>query len=245
MSVRCNAPASVADQRGNRAELGYEENHTIHSSCGGTTWDAHRARCEQLQMPRESELKRFSRNTELGALRQMGWFTLLLLSAQGCTSPLAPSADGLQNDAIFSWVALSDSVSNKIYKGLTKPISLPEQFQCMDRIDMSTRNETDYTVRFDVSCLSRIAAQSSFEFRVTPPHRRLKLDDGRLIVVERGPRVQVLVQRHPDKPASAKKEKAKARADAKMFLKLGKIEKGRRKRVRELIELGLIAPWHD
>jgi hypothetical protein len=87
--------------------------------------------------------------------------------------------------------------------------------------------------------------QSSFEFRVTPPHRRLKLDDGRLIVVERGPGVQVLVQRHPDKQWSAKKEKAKARADAKMFLKLGKIEKRRRKRVRELIELGLIAARQD
>lgn len=207
--------------------------------------DGHQFRCAQLEIRRESERMRFSRITVPDALRQMGWFTLLLLSAQGCTNPLAPLADDEQDDAIFSWVALSDSVSNKVYKGLTKPVSLLEQFQCIDRIDVSLRNEADYTVRFDVSCLSRIAAQSSFEFRVTPPHRRLKLDDGRLIVVERGPGVQVLVQRHPDKQWSAKKEKAKARADAKMFLKLGKIEKRRRKRVRELIELGLIAVRQD
>jgi len=207
--------------------------------------DGHQFQRAQLETPRESERMRFSRITVPGALRKMGWFALLLLSAQGCTSPLAPSADGERDDAIFSWVALSDSVSNKVYKGLTKPVSIPEQFQCIDRIDVSPRNEADYTVRFDVSCLSRIAAQSSFEFRVTPPHRRLKLDDGRLIVVERGPRVQVLVQRDPDKRGSAKKEEAKARADAKMFLKLGKIEKGRRKRVRELIELGLIAARQD
>ena len=207
--------------------------------------NGHQFRCAQLEIPRESERMRLSRITVPGALRQMGWFTLLLLSAQGCTNPLAPSADGEQDDAIFSWVVLSDSVSNKVYKGLTKPVSLLEQFQCIDRVNVSLRNEADYTVRFDVSCLSRIPAQSSFEFRVTPPHRRLKLDDGRLIVVERGPRVQVLVQRHPDKRWSAKKEKAKARADAKMFLKLGKIEKRRRKRVRELIELGLIAARQD
>jgi hypothetical protein len=174
-----------------------------------------------------------------GAVQRVMWILMLLVSTQACTSLLAPPADVATVDAAYSWVALSGKMLKNVYRGLTKPVTLPEEFQCMDRIDVSRSEVADYVVHFDAMCLSRIATESFFEFRVTPPHRGLKLERGRLIVVERGPGVQVLVQRLPDEEASTDKAEAKAQAGAKTFLRLGEIENERRARMRELIALGL------
>ncbi|MBI4538989.1 MAG: hypothetical protein HY704_05695 [Gemmatimonadetes bacterium] len=136
---------------------------------------------------------------------------------------MAPSPNGQEESVTFSRVALVDSISEQIYKGLTKPAALPPQLQCMQRPKISAREEADYTIRFAPSCFGTIVTEFHFSFRVNPPRERLKLKDGRLVVVKRGPKVQVLVY------GPGKKAAATAARHAKMFSQLYKIEGARAK----------------
>lgn len=158
------------------------------------------------------------------ALRRGAWLPLTLLSLGGCgEGPTAPSSNGKDGSATFSRVALVDSISEKVYKGLTKPAALPPRLQCMERPKISARDAADYTVRFVPSCFGSVVTEFHFSFRVDPPREELKLKDGRFVMVKRGPKVQVLVY------GPAKKAAATAARHAKMFLQLYKTEGARAK----------------
>ena len=166
-------------------------------------------------------------------LRRLASLPLLFLSFGGCgQGVLDPSSVGRTEPATFHQVALPDSISLKLYKGLTKPVSLPERAQCLERASVSTSREADYTIHFHAPCFGRLVEEFYFEFRVTPPHRGLKLDAGRFVVVERGPRIRVVVHSVEEEAAAA------ATKHAEMFLKLYKIERARFKALSEKLGSG-------